>query len=81
MVYDRDLKWFVRISWLLLAANVGMGGVAAWRHEWIGSAACVIWALNVWFWQGMIKTSQQTRNMTRLTDAAVLKVLAGDEQD
>jgi hypothetical protein len=75
MVYDRDLKWSVRASWGLLALNGGGALHSLWRRDWFTTAAYVIWICNIFMWRGMLKNSQRTRDMGRLTDAAILKVL------
>ena len=78
MVYDRDLKWIQRVVWLLLLINLGSAVAHVIRHDWVHCFAFLVWTFNVWTWRRINQSAQRTRNMARLTDAAVSKVLLGD---
>ena len=75
MNYDRDLKLMLRVTWVLLALNAAGAILAGFRRDWFGAGAYVIWIVNICFWREMMKSSQRTRDVARVTDAAVLKVL------
>ena len=80
MKYDRDLKWTQYVIWVLLGINVGGAIVTAFRHEWLASATFLIWALNISVSLRANRNLQRTRDMTRVSDAAVLRILAGVDE-
>ena len=79
--YDRDLKSMMRVVWVLLVGNAACSVIFAFRHEWSLSVAFLIWLLNIWTWKRTLQASQHTRDQMRVTEAAILKVLVGEESD
>lgn len=72
---DREMKWLYRVFWLLVACNAGLAIERAWHHDWAAMVAQVIWFANLLFWRRMMKAQERTRDMMRLHDAAVMRVL------
>lgn len=75
MAYDRDMKWIHRVLWLLLAVNGGLGIERALRHDWATMIAYLIWFANLCYWRQLMKVQQRTRDLMRLHEAALMKVL------
>jgi hypothetical protein len=78
MIYDNDLKWQRRTCLAVLALNAGTGVVYAFRHEWTLVIAFLVWCVNILLWTRSVDQTQRTRDIARLSDAAVLKVLNAD---
>lgn len=75
MVYDRDLKWLNRASWVFVCFNGGFAIGNALHHEWLVAGACAGWCGGLWVWRLMLKSWQRTRDMLRLNDAVFSQLL------
>lgn len=78
MIYDSDIGRVRNVAWFILIFNLCGAVFCAWTHEWVGAAAGLLWCCNVVVWLRVIKEQQHTRDEARISNAAILKVLAGD---
>ena len=81
MVYDDDLRRMRRVNWALQVINLGAAASCALAHDWIATVACLIWSYNLYFWRGMMRAQQRTRDQARLTDSMMLRLLMPSERD
>jgi len=81
MVYDDDLRGMRRTNWALQVINLVGAVCCAWAHDWIATVVSLIWSYNLYFWRGMMRAQQRTRDQARLTDSMMLRLLMPTERD